>query len=196
MPRAKKIEVDAPNKVAPFVRLFVADEVRVEASGKLMAIGLYGDGVLLVQQPSEAPDPTQDVPYAIDSLCLVITIGGSSGQQDVRVSIGGQKVADRSFDLQPGRSVNLLLQFRPFLFSSFGVKHVEIEFAGTKHSQWFEVRSLPTDQAIPPSVIAPHLLTPARSVPALAAPASADQVAARQAGGKPRRSKVNRSSGP
>ncbi len=130
----------ASDAVSTFARLYVADEFRVEQTGKLLVIGLYADGVVIMRVPKNAPKPTKEAPYGMDVLSLLVAIGGFSGEEKVRISIGPSQVVERTVSVQPGRSANLHMTLRPFTFASFGVKNMLVEFAGVKHKLQFEIR--------------------------------------------------------
>lgn len=125
----------------PFARLIVADEFRVEQNGKMFVIGLYADGVVVVTIPKNAPAPSADNLFGLDALGLLVTIGGYEGETVASVSVGKTKVVEREVSFERGGSVNLHLALRPFRLSSFGVKDVIVEFAGTRHKLQFEIRA-------------------------------------------------------
>lgn len=140
MPKSSVSSSSVKNEKSTFARLYVADEFRVEQSGKLLVIGLYADGVVVMRVPKNAPKPTKETPYGMDVLSLLVVIGGFIGEEMVRISIGKSEVVERQVTLQPGRSTNLHMVLRPFTFAAFGIKEMLLEFAGTTHKLQFEIR--------------------------------------------------------
>lgn len=129
------------HKPTPYAKLLVADEFRIEQSGKVLAVGLYSDGVVVFTIPKNAPPPTKDTPYGIDGLALLLTVGGFVGETVVKFGLEGGKTLEHKVSLQPGNSANLILNLKPFRVGTFGVKKLNIEMAGTEHTLEFEVRA-------------------------------------------------------
>jgi hypothetical protein len=139
-----KTSIAAGNKAAPakpFARLLVADDFRIENTGKLIAIGLYADNVVLFKVPENAPPPSKEVPYGIDALSLVVVIGGTEGEQTVKITLGKNKPVEQVIPLKRGGSANLHLPIKPFNFAEFGVKQLVVEFAGATFKLPFEIRA-------------------------------------------------------
>lgn len=125
----------------PFARLLVADEFRIENNGKLLAIGLYADNVVIFKVPKNAPPPTAEQPYGLDCLSMVVALGGFVGEEKVRITLGNNPPVEQIVPLQAGKSANLHLPIRPFTISAFGIKYLVIEFAGEKFKLPFEIRA-------------------------------------------------------
>ena len=134
------VKGDRP-KSKPFARLLVADEIRIENTGKLFVIGLYADGVVVFRVPRNAPQPSREQPFGLDSLSLLVTIGGFDGAESVRLTLANKKPVEKVVPLRAGGSANIHLPIKPFTFATFGVKELLVEFAGTKHRLQFEVRA-------------------------------------------------------
>lgn len=127
--------------VEPYAKILVADEFRTEQSGKILAIGLYSDGVVVLTIPKNAPPATKETPYGIERLALLITVGGFEGDDVVRFGFEGGQVFEHPVSLLPGNSANVILNLKPFRTLTFGMKKVYVEFAGTKRTLQFEVRA-------------------------------------------------------
>jgi hypothetical protein len=113
----------------------------MEQTGKVLAIGLYADGVVVFTIPENAPKPTPETPFGMDGLSLLVTVGGFEGPGTIRFGLKGSRVFEHPVDLAPGSSANIVLNLKPFRIASFGVKDVLVEVAGTKHILHFEVRA-------------------------------------------------------
>lgn len=121
--------------------MLVADEFRTEQNGKVLAIGLYSDGVIVLTIPKNAPKATKERPYGIDGVALLITVGGFVGDAIVKFGVEGGRVLEHPVSLVAGNSANIILNLKPFRFVTFGLKNVFVEFANTKHIVQFEVRA-------------------------------------------------------
>ena len=127
--------------LTPSARLLVADDFRAEQSGKVLAIGLYADGVVLLDVPEGAPEPSNEIPVGVDRLAFLINIGGVVGQQKVSVRIGEKGPSqDVQVDVKPGSSANLIFTSQPMLIASYGKKLVTVKFAQSVHELEFELR--------------------------------------------------------
>lgn len=121
--------------------MLVADEFRMEQSGKILAIGLYSDSVVVLTIPKNAPKATKETPYSFDGVSLLLTVGGFTGTENVRFGLKGGKLLEHPVLLGQGMSANLVLNVKPFRVASFGQKTVVVEFAGTTHELPFELRA-------------------------------------------------------
>ncbi|MBD2222712.1 hypothetical protein H6G33_37975 [Calothrix sp. FACHB-1219] len=128
-------------KPGPYVKMLVADEFRMEQSGKVLAIGLYSDSVVVLTIPKNAPKPTKETPIGFDGVSLLLTIGGIVGETSVRFGLEGGQAIEHRLNLQSGTSANIIVNIKPFRIASFGVKNVIVELAGSTHKLHFEVRA-------------------------------------------------------
>ena len=132
----------------PYARLYLADDIRSEASGKVLALGLYSDLVVIVGIPADAPPPTEQVPYGIPRLSFMVTVGGVSGAGPVTVQLADgalEKTVQAS--IKPGHSANLIFSAEPMLFKSFGNKKVTVKLAGHTLHLDYEIRKQILDEA-------------------------------------------------
>lgn len=150
-PRSKKLAdglqqaVEKTSVVRPFARILIADDFRVEEGGKVFAIGLFTDNVIVSLVPRGTPAPTAELPYGIDALAILLCVGGVSGLHDLSVTLGDGPSRQWQVDLQEGASANLIMKLRPLLVRSFGMKPVRIEFAGQTFESAFELRRVEVD---------------------------------------------------
>lgn len=139
------------------VRIYVADEFRQEQSGKVAALGLYSDNVLVLNVPESLPGPTKEQPIALDTLCVLVSIAGLKGSHQVGIALldeQGQHMAgpfnSRAVDFPSEESAGqLITRFRPLFVSSFGVKRFVVTIDEQEHSIDIEVRrgALVSDQS-------------------------------------------------
>lgn len=141
MSKSSALVTGEQSKSKPFARLLVADDFRIENTGKLLAIGLYADGVVIFRVPENAPQPSMEQPFGMDSLSLLVVVGGMAGEAAVRITLANNNPIEMIVPIKLGGSANLLVPIKPFTFGTFGVKELLVEFAGTKHRLQFEIRA-------------------------------------------------------
>ncbi len=129
----------------PWVKVFVADDIRWEQNGKIFMVGLYADNVLLAGLPADAPGPTESAPLGMSGLSIMVTVGGIIGRHAVSVAVGKGKLIHHDVELKPGTHSNVILNLRPFVIGSFGVKPIKVEFAGQHFDFFLEVRRANVD---------------------------------------------------
>jgi hypothetical protein len=137
----------------PIVRFFLAEDFRQEIGGKVSAIGLYADNVIVLQLPPDLPDPTPETPILIRSLAFLFSVSalGEASVASVDLNVnGGRKPFMALQELPataPGNSVNLLGVMAPCVVTSFGKKTVIVDVGGTEHSFEFEIRRVPSPRS-------------------------------------------------
>jgi hypothetical protein len=127
--------------------MLMADDIRAEQSGKMFAVGLYPDNVLVLNLPRSTPAPSAKKPIALDGLSLSFTFLGSAGHHDVSISIGDGAAKVLSVNVPEGGHANIILALRPLLIREFGVKPVLVLYGGAKHDFEFEVRRRDVESA-------------------------------------------------
>jgi hypothetical protein len=152
-------------KPVPESRFYLADDIRLEADGKVSAIGLYADlAVVALMRPGQ-PEPSEATPLVFDGFTCLFSISGLAGKHKVAVeyhddggmlrALGEQVLPiDQEIDfLDPARSANLLLRLRPYFTTAFGMKRVTLSIDGVKKEFTFEVRrgELPSSTVAAPS---------------------------------------------
>ncbi|MDO9438033.1 hypothetical protein [Hydrogenophaga sp.] len=142
MPK-KNVQVRTPKATkGSSATMLVADEFRMEQSGKVLAIGLYPDNVVVCTIPKNAPRPSKETPFGMDGIALLLTVSGFEGAATVRFGLSGSShTFEHPVSLTAGTSVSLILNLKPFRIASFGVKDVFVEVEGAKHTLHFEVRA-------------------------------------------------------
>lgn len=133
----------------PVVRFFLAEDFRQEIGGKVSAIGLYADNVVVLQLAADVPDPTAEAPIMVRSLAFLFSV--SALREVLLASVDLQVNGTRQPFMMPrelprtdpGNSVNLLGVMAPCIVTSFGKKKVIVDIGTTKHTFEFEIRRVP-----------------------------------------------------
>lgn len=130
----------------PLVHFYMAEDFRRELNGKLSAIGLYPDHVVVLQLPESLPDPSPQNPLTIRSLAFAFSVVHLSG--DALISIDVESNGVRS-PLVPqdqfawpgeGHSVNLLAAIEPWVVQQLGVRELVLTLNGAEHRFRYELR--------------------------------------------------------
>ncbi|MEO7853074.1 MAG: hypothetical protein ABIR94_12600 [Rubrivivax sp.] len=139
--KASKVTAAPANSKNAQVELFVAEDIRREAEGKVTAVGLYPDRVIVILVPPEAPEPSKERPYSVASAAFLINIRNLVGEHRVSVDLGDGPAHEQSVSFADiGASVNLIAIVRPMLVHSFGVKTMFIKVDGIPFDRTFEIR--------------------------------------------------------
>lgn len=134
----------APPK--PLVRLYMAEDLRQEVNGKMSAIGLYPDNVVVLRLPDDVPDPTESQPLHIKSLSFVFNI--SKLTQATTISIDIEANGKRRQFIppsehpapEPGMSINMVGVMEPFAVTHFGERKLIVTVGESEHTFEYEVR--------------------------------------------------------
>ena len=65
---------------ATTVRFFLADDMRQEVNGKVTAVGLYADNVIVAEMSADDPDPTPERVAGLPSLSILASVSVRPGQ--------------------------------------------------------------------------------------------------------------------
>jgi hypothetical protein len=149
------------------MRLLVADTFQAMQDGKTLAVGLFADGVVVMNIPPEAPEPTDKVPFGVDVNLLVNlsdiqkvpaqfdgVVTGPTGI--VVASIGGSIPSGAG----PNQTLNVISKIAPLVVFKPGRFTVALK---TEHGEtaedYFEVRINRVAGATPG-----HFVVPAQAV--------------------------------
>lgn len=112
---------------------YLAEDIRVEQGGKLSILGLYPDDMVVVEMPTDEPDPTSEKPIAIEGLAILCLLVGFHGQSKFKLSLGGEDGAPPTLNSEllieadeAATNVTLISKFRPVLIHSLGRKFVSL----------------------------------------------------------------------
>lgn len=131
-------------------RFFLADDLRQEVGGKVSAIGLYSDDVIVLQLPTEEPAPTVEKPIGFEGICVLISLSGLVGTRECNFELLGPtgtpilRAAPASVDFPTAaNSVNLISKFRPFICTQFGKFKFAARIGEHRFEYEFEIRRGP-----------------------------------------------------
>lgn len=130
----------------PMVRLYMAEDLRQEVNGKMMAIGLYPDNVVVLRLPDDVPDPSKSKPIHIQSLGFLFNISKLSQATTIAIDIeeSGKRttfVAPSEHPSPgPGRSINMVGVMAPCAVTYFGERKLIVTVGGVEHSFDYEIR--------------------------------------------------------
>lgn len=141
----------------PQVRFYVSEDIRQEVNGKVSAIGLYPDNVILLQLPDDVPDPTESQPILIQALGFLFNVSKLSQATTISIDIktnGKRKPFAQPKEYPspgPGRSINILGLMQPVLIASFGEKTLYVKVGESVYTFNYEIRraSLPKTSDAP-----------------------------------------------
>ena len=126
--------------------LYVADNFQTLQDGKVLAVGLYADKVVVMNIPIDAPEPSAELPFGISLgllVCLLeLPAADVSGHISILPPSGHAMAPPMSFAVpaQAGRSANIVLATNPFLVSEPGVYQVVVDIADLHIAESFEIR--------------------------------------------------------
>ncbi|WP_162575322.1 hypothetical protein [Variovorax sp. PBL-H6] len=131
----------------PSFRLYIADDFRREADGKVSGIGLYTDLVVVANLLPGAAPPTLEAPLVLHGLAALVTIAGLGGNHSLAVEFKDSLPArppeiqgDKKVDFKEGQTANLILRFQPFVTGGPGLKTIVVKIDDEPHELNFEVR--------------------------------------------------------
>jgi hypothetical protein len=141
MSRAKEGRPDARSGSIQ-CKWYIADDIREELSGKLTLVGLYADDIIVVEMPSNEPDPTPEEPIHLSGLAILCVLLGLEGSTPIVFSLGEHKSDEILVTGELNASRNLISRFPVLQIASFGYKTVAIEATalGFRDEYRFEVR--------------------------------------------------------
>jgi hypothetical protein len=143
-----KRKAATPSSSGAICKLLLADDFRLEQGGKVTALGLYVDGVIVIHMDEGLPDPTLEAPIAIEGISLLVAVSGLEGEHSIGMGLsGGNKdvptgpVQEQKVSFESGgHSIQMITKIRPLLIGSLGIKHVLVSIDGTEMLLPFEVR--------------------------------------------------------
>jgi hypothetical protein len=144
----KKTAAKHIENLRPKIHFIVADDVRVEEGGKLVAVGIYLDRVVVAQSEADFV-PSASEPMVLEGLSLGINVRGVSGEHCFEIAFkagaDGQRMSlgEQSHTIKSGSSLNLVVKLRPFITHSYGVKTVEVLIDGQPFPLEFEIKKGP-----------------------------------------------------
>ncbi|MFS0754486.1 hypothetical protein ABC383_07280 [Noviherbaspirillum sp. 1P10PC] len=129
-------------------KFLIADEFRLEASGRHIGIGLWPDDVLVIQNGARSAEAGSDQNYAIERLGFLIVVSGlEEGTHKFRGTIFNPSGIAHSPDIDlgdlevaRGQSASVVLSAKPFVVTEFGLYRFDLQVDSLLISNTFEVR--------------------------------------------------------
>ncbi len=139
--QSKKAQLQRPE-----VRFYMAEDLRQEVGGKVSAIGLFPDNVVVLPLPISVPEPTEVAPIFFKSLAFLFNISKLSEEADISVDIeinGVRKTfleQKRHPDPGLGRSINMVVIAQPCTIQFFGLRKLIVTVGEEVRTFEFEIR--------------------------------------------------------
>lgn len=152
------------------LKILVADQFEGLVSGKMLAMGLFADGVIVLN-PGKLPDGTvEPAPYSVNLavLCTLTDLPSSPAEGSIEIFApppDSERVAHLGLgpvSAKPGRSLSVSGRLMPFLAPRAGSYTVRARVGEAEATDAFEVRIEPVDRG-PSQPAVPT--SPAESVP-------------------------------
>jgi len=147
--------------------LLIADHVDTLASGKLAALGLYTDSVIVAQLAATDAEPTADLPMGF-FLSLVLTVHAAPAEEvqgSLRVTgpdgYASPEALLPPLKFPPGVAANLVVRLTPLLVHRSGLFKVLVRYGDEINEHTFEVR-IKRQPAAPSAAVSPTAALPAR----------------------------------
>jgi hypothetical protein len=124
----------------------MAEDLRHEVNGKITAVGLYPDNVVILRLPDEVPDPTESKPIHIKSLGLAFNISKLTQAATISIDIEVNGKRKPLFPPNehpwpgPGRSINILGILEPCVIESFGERKLIVTVGESEQTFEYEIR--------------------------------------------------------
>lgn len=126
--------------------LYVADNFQILQDGKVLAVGMFADRVVVLNVPEEAPEPSREMPFGIQLgflMCLRdLPSVKVSGNVSIEPPDGKPLISPFAFSASGsiGGSVNIIVSLNPFLISCAGNYRVLFETEMGVISESLEIR--------------------------------------------------------
>ena len=130
------------------VRFYLADDMRQEVGGKVTAVGLYADNVIVAEMSPNDPDPTAEQLAALGGVSILASVSMSPGEHECQFEIEPSSVvpplalaqSDKFSTSRADETVNMIMRLAPLPFTRFGMVHLVLRVDGNPHSFSFEIR--------------------------------------------------------
>jgi hypothetical protein len=108
----------------PVVRFYMAEDFRDEKDGKVSAIGLYADLNVVLQMPTDHPDPTPERPAVVRSLSFLFSITNAPASASISIDLqtpsGTKNVVASQTLLNNGGAANVVVRMEPCVVTVLG----------------------------------------------------------------------------
>lgn len=123
-------------------KTLLADDVRVEADGKVSVIGLYADDKLNINFPAGVPDPSKANPVLLEGVCILTIVMNLRVPTLFNMGLfnpSGQRVAKGSMTIEAGAVNHSISRFRPLPVSELGLWRLEFKDDSTSYDYFFSI---------------------------------------------------------
>lgn len=158
--------------MAKSLNLYIADNFEALLNGKIAAMGMFTDRVVLLSVPADLAPPSRKMPYGVP-LTLLLNLqppGPDDIQGKLQVLPPGQHTPVMHTDVSAkgvpaGHSVNIIVHMQPLLVTAPGRYQVKLTIGPDTMTAHFEVRiaTLPVQTAAPAAVAKPAEAAPAKA---------------------------------
>ena len=130
----------------PVVNFYVAEDLRQELNGKVSAVGLYADRVIVLQIPKSIPEPTEDKPILIKSLGFLFNIARLQNKFNFSADVETNKkikpfIPTKEYQITAkDKSISIMAVMQPCAITSFGEKKIIAKVGAFTYKFDFEVR--------------------------------------------------------
>ncbi|WP_332776683.1 hypothetical protein [Polaromonas sp.] len=133
----------------PQVRFYIAEDLRQELNGKVSAIGLYTDNVVVLPLPENIPEPTESTPILIKSLGFLFNFSNLTHATTISIDIKADEkrkpfMQSHEFAMPgTGQSINMVGVMQPCVVTFFGERTLIVTVGESVHTFNFEIRRAP-----------------------------------------------------
>lgn len=131
-------------------RAYIADTFEVLQNGKVLALGLFPDHVLVVHTQAGEPAPSDAAPIGIEASLMMsfseVDEPTVTGHAVVIPPDSDRPVARTNFEARrqsPGSATNVITKFKPLPVRAPGIFKLQVHVNGHDFEDWFEVRVTP-----------------------------------------------------
>lgn len=126
----------------------VADEIRGEASGKQMVLGLFADNVVVLRIPPKPEEFPEDLLPGIERLSFMVNVSslpeGSYAFKAQFIAPSGEPIGEvmelGNVDLKTGKSFTAVIASNPFIVKEAGEYSLAFWVNDEEHRLPFEIR--------------------------------------------------------
>ncbi len=117
-------------------KFLLAEDIRMDAGGKPIVLGLYVNDMILVDLPDNTPEPSASQPIILPEMAVLASFPDTNGTFSGTLSIidpAGKIVLQTGageFQTESTGILNIVSKFRPFAVENFGQFNFTVELDG------------------------------------------------------------------
>lgn len=126
-------------------KFFLAEDIRMEAGGKPILLGLYANDVITVDLPKDAPEASPDHPLLLQEVAILSTFPEANGKFSGTLSMtdpSGKVILDTGpteFKTDSYGYLNIASRFRPLAIEKFGQYIFNVTLDESQFEYKFEI---------------------------------------------------------